>query len=221
MITLYACTQLMHCGFVRQSTWQFVPLENQTIPWVGDGSMFHLPRQLLFLNACRWCSGNPHKLQDFTVAGDNQVKVNICGPDSDSNWLVKVQNLLFGLKVFSAHRQIHYFVTSLFGITYFLFWHFLVETIFTLYKCDYNFKSMNFIISENYPVAPAMVVVRSEALDENELFDLQTYLRQQSRDCGAKGGMEDLVKLGIDWLQRENIDVKGRLIWKHCTCVHT
>lgn len=67
------------------------------------------------------------------------------------------------------------------------------------------------IFADNYPVTPAVVDVRSESLDDDEIFDLQTYLRQKSADTPDQG-MENTVKLALEWLKQERIDVTGTFV---------
>lgn len=64
---------------------------------------------------------------------------------------------------------------------------------------------------DSYPTSPAEVEVRSECMDEDDLFDLKTFLNQSS-ETTAPRSLERLVEIALQWLREGDIDVSGKIL---------
>ncbi|KAL4226766.1 hypothetical protein ACF0H5_014746 [Mactra antiquata] len=67
----------------------------------------------------------------------------------------------------------------------------------------------NFNLKNSYPSSVPEVTVRCDDLDEDDLFDLKTYL-QQSANTLSHRSLEQLVKIGLTWLKEQDIDMSGK-----------
>jgi hypothetical protein len=55
--------------------------------------------------------------------------------------------------------------------------------------------------------------IRSESLDEDEIDDLQAFLKQTAKGM-APLSLEGLLQKALEWLKKEQIDVTGKAV-KH------
>lgn len=68
----------------------------------------------------------------------------------------------------------------------------------------------NFKLTETYPTTSPVIEVRSESLTNEEIDDLNEYLKQASSGPGSSPSLERLVELALTWLRDGNIDVSGK-----------
>ncbi|XP_045166063.2 leukocyte receptor cluster member 9-like [Mercenaria mercenaria] len=67
----------------------------------------------------------------------------------------------------------------------------------------------NFKLTDAYPNTVPVIEIRSESLDEDEIFDLQAFLKQ-SAESMTSVSLEGLVQAALKWLMEGNIDVSGK-----------
>ena len=54
-----------------------------------------------------------------------------------------------------------------------------------------------------------MTEIRSESLDEDEIFDLQAFLKQTAETMTSVS-LEGLLQKALEWLKEGHIDVSGK-----------
>lgn len=67
----------------------------------------------------------------------------------------------------------------------------------------------NFKIAEGYPSIVPVIEIRSESLDEDEIYDLETFLKQTTENIHMVT-LEGLVQTALKWLKEGNIDLTGK-----------
>ena len=70
--------------------------------------------------------------------------------------------------------------------------------------------------ADAYPSEPPVIAVRSEALSDEDIEDLTTYLTQTAQpQANTFKTLEDLVNHAVDWLKEEHISLKGKKVSPH------
>ena len=82
--------------------------------------------------------------------------------------------------------------------------------------CLYEPWFIFFLFADAYPSEPPVIAVRSEALSDEDIEDLTTYLTQTAQpQANTFKTLEDLVNHAVDWLKEEHISLKGKKMSPH------